>query len=106
MFGGDGPIVGSFDLFATGNYDTGSVPMWVHFMFNTVFCATAATIVSGAMAERTKFKSYLVYSVVISAVIYPIEAHWTWVVAGYHSSASVLGQVVSQTMQVLLLYIW
>ena len=37
MFGGDGPIVGSFDLFATGNYDTGSVPMWVHFMFNTVF---------------------------------------------------------------------
>ena len=78
MFGGDGPIVGSFDLFATGNYDTGSVPMWVHFMFNTVFCATAATIVSGAMAERTKFKSYLVYSVVISAVIYPIEAHWTW----------------------------
>ena len=52
--------------------------MWVHFMFNTVFCATAATIVSGAMAERTKFKSYLVYSVVISAVIYPIEAHWTW----------------------------
>ena len=78
MFGGDGPIVGSFDLFATGNYDTGSVPMWVHFMFNTVFCATAATIVSGAMAERTKFKSYLVYSVVISAVIYPIEAYWTW----------------------------
>ena len=51
---------------------------WNSFVFQLVFCATAATIVSGAMAERTKFKSYLVYSVVISAVIYPIEAHWTW----------------------------
>lgn len=78
MFGSDNPIIGSFDLFATGNYDTGSVPMWVHFMFNTVFCATSATIVSGAMAERTKFKSYLIYSILISAIIYPIEAHWVW----------------------------
>ena len=48
------------------------------FVFNLVFCATTATIVSGAMAERTKFISYCVYSAVISAVIYPIEAHWTW----------------------------
>ncbi len=51
---------------------------WSNFVFNLVFCATAATIVSGAMAERTKFLSYCVYSAVISAVIYPIEAHWTW----------------------------
>ena len=51
---------------------------WSNFIFNLVFCATAATIVSGAMAERTKFLSYCVYSAVISAVIYPIEAHWTW----------------------------
>ena len=51
---------------------------WSVFVFNLVFCATTATIVSGAMAERTKFLSYCVYSAVISAVIYPIEAHWTW----------------------------
>jgi len=51
---------------------------WSNFVFNLVFCATTATIVSGAMAERTKFLSYCVYSAIISAVIYPIEAHWTW----------------------------
>ena len=51
---------------------------WSNFVFNLVFCATAATIVSGAMAERTKFISYCVYSGVISAVVYPIEAHWIW----------------------------
>ena len=51
---------------------------WSNFVFNLVFCATTATIVSGAMAERTKFLSYCIYSAVISAVIYPIEAHWTW----------------------------
>ncbi len=51
---------------------------WSSFVFNLVFCATTATIVSGAMAERTKFLSYCIYSVIISAIIYPIEAHWTW----------------------------
>ncbi len=51
---------------------------WSNFVFNLVFCATTATIVSGAMAERTRFLSYCVYSAVISAVIYPVEAHWTW----------------------------
>lgn len=51
---------------------------WAQFVFNLVFCATAATIVSGAMAERTKFSAYCIYSAVISAVIYPIEAHWVW----------------------------
>lgn len=51
---------------------------WSNFVFNLVFCATTATIVSGAMAERTKFLSYCIYSGVISAVIYPIEAHWIW----------------------------
>ena len=51
---------------------------WSNFVFNLVFCATTATIVSGSMAERTKFLSYCVYSAVISAIIYPIEAHWTW----------------------------
>ena len=51
---------------------------WSNFVFNLVFCATAATIVSGAMAERTKFISYCIYSGVISALIYPVEAHWIW----------------------------
>lgn len=62
-----------FDIFTDyANFD------WSNFVFNLVFCATTATIVSGAMAERTRFLSYCVYSAVISALIYPIEAHWTW----------------------------
>lgn len=55
-----------------------NVANWSSFVFNLVFCATAATIVSGAMAERTKFSSYCIYSAVISAVVYPIEAGWIW----------------------------
>ena len=62
-----------FDIFTS--YETFD---WSNFVFNLVFCATTATIVSGAMAERTKFLSYCVYSGVISALIYPIEAHWIW----------------------------
>ncbi|MBR6337451.1 MAG: ammonium transporter [Ruminococcus sp.] len=62
-----------FDIFTS--YDSFA---WDQFVFNLVFCATTATIVSGAMAERTKFLSYCVYSGVISALIYPIEAHWIW----------------------------
>ena len=62
-----------FDIFTTyQDFD------WSNFVFNLVFCATTATIVSGAMAERTKFISYCIYSAVISALIYPIEAHWVW----------------------------
>ena len=64
------PTLGIFTDYA--NFD------WSNFVFNLVFCATAATIVSGAMAERTKFISYCIYSAVISAVVYPIEAHWVW----------------------------
>ena len=56
---------------------------WSIFVFNLVFCATAATIVSGAMAERTKFSAYLLYSAVISAVVYPIEAGWVWNTQGW-----------------------
>ncbi len=62
-----------FDIFK--NYETFD---WSNFVFNLVFCATTATIVSGAMAERTKFLSYCIYSGIISALIYPIEAHWIW----------------------------
>lgn len=62
-----------FDIFSDyANFD------WSSFVFNLVFCATAATIVSGAMAERTKFISYCIYSAVISALIYPVETHWVW----------------------------
>jgi len=62
-----------FDIFtAYESFD------WSNFVFNLVFCATTATIVSGAMAERTRFLSYCIYSAVISALIYPIEAHWIW----------------------------
>ena len=62
-----------FDIFtAYENFD------YSNFVFNLVFCATTATIVSGAMAERTKFLSYCVYSAIISALVYPIEAHWIW----------------------------
>ncbi len=55
-----------------------NIPAECTFIFQTMFCATAATIVSGAMAERTKFSMYFVYSVVISAIIYPIQGHWSW----------------------------
>ncbi len=55
-----------------------SVPTTAFVIFQTVFCATAATIVSGAMAERTKFTSYIIYSIVISAIVYPISGHWIW----------------------------
>ena len=62
-----------FDIFTSyANFD------FSNFVFNLVFCATTATIVSGAMAERTKFLSYCIYSAVISGLIYPIEAHWIW----------------------------
>ncbi|MDR3305245.1 MAG: ammonium transporter [Clostridiales Family XIII bacterium] len=70
------------------------VSPWSFVIFQTVFCATAATIVSGAMAERTKFSAYCIYTLVISALIYPIEAHWAWgggwlnnVGAGFHDFA-------------------
>ena len=62
-----------FDIFS----DYANFP-FSDFVFNLVFCATAATIVSGAMAERTKFSTYCIYSAVISAVIYPVETHWVW----------------------------
>ena len=70
-------LIGTPDLFVQGNYDT-TIPGYVFLMFQTVFAATAATIVSGAMAERTKFSAYLVYTLVISTVVYPISGHWIW----------------------------
>ena len=72
MFGGSGKLIGGLDLFTNAGGD------WATLIFQTVFCATAATIVSGAMAERTKFSAYCIYSMVISAFIYPISGHWIW----------------------------
>ena len=87
-----GGLVGMPTLGLLTDYE-GNVANWSSFVFNLVFCATAATIVSGAMAERTKFSSYCIYSAVISAVVYPIEAGWIWnpngwlVTRGFHDFA-------------------
>ena len=78
MFGGTGALIGGFDPFIRGSYDFGGLPLWVYVVFQTVFCATAATIVSGSMAERTKFSAYCVYSAAISLIVYPISGHWIW----------------------------
>ncbi|MDE6761884.1 MAG: ammonium transporter [Lachnospiraceae bacterium] len=85
MFGntGNGGIIGTIGGIASeSNYGNAmcpdGVPFWAFLIFQTVFCATAATIVSGAMAERTKFISYCIYSLMISLVVYPISGHWIW----------------------------
>lgn len=81
MFGGSDARIGSLDPMVRGDYSAilpAAVPFWAFFIFQTVFCATAATIVSGAMAERTKFLSYCIYSAVISLIVYPISGHWIW----------------------------
>jgi Amt family ammonium transporter len=72
-----GGFIGTPDFFIQGDYSS-TFPSAAFVIFQTVFCATAATIVSGAMAERTKFSSYCLYSLIISAVIYPISGHWIW----------------------------
>ncbi len=83
MFGSTAPLIGKVDLFIRGTYgaDTAvpqTMPLWAYVIFQTVFCATAATIVSGSMAERTNFKAYCLYSAAISLLIYPIGGHWAW----------------------------
>jgi len=76
MFGSDGGIIGTNGWFLSGdNYDVG---MYLTFIFQVMFAATAATIVSGAVAERLKIKAYFIYSIFICAIIYPIYGHWVW----------------------------
>ena len=81
MFGNGSGIIGSFDPLIRGDYSQvlpSGVPLWAFVIFQTVFCATSATIVSGAMAERTKFSAYCIYSAAISLLIYPVSGHWIW----------------------------
>ncbi len=86
MFGGDNPIVGTQHLFILGNSNldffkdtlTSNVPFWGKFFFQLVFCGTAATIVSGAVAERVKYISFILFSFVLTLVIYPVVGHWIW----------------------------
>ena len=78
MFGSDGAGFVGMPNFGSLSFYNGDLPVEGFLIFETVFCATSATIVSGAMAERTKFSMYLLYSAAISLFIYPIEGHWTW----------------------------
>ena len=81
MFGTGTALFGKIDPLIMGDYSAvlpEGVPLWAYAIFQTVFCATSATIVSGAMAERTKFSAYCIYSAVISLFIYPISGHWIW----------------------------
>ena len=79
-----GGFIGTPSLFAAGKFAAaGDLPKRVFLMFATVFCSTATTIVSGAMAGRTKFKAYLTYSAVMSGIVYPITGHWIWNSAGW-----------------------
>ena len=86
MFGGDAPFVGTEHLVLLGQSDlsfyddtlTSSVPFWGKFFFQLVFCGTAATIVSGAVAERIKYIAFILFSFVLTLVIYPIVGHWIW----------------------------
>ena len=98
MFGGTGAFIGGFDPFIRKAYTAANsvvpqtMPLWCYVIFETVFCATAATIVSGSMAERTNFKAYCIYSAVISLFVYPITGHWGWgggwlSVLGFHDFA-------------------
>ena len=81
MFGSGTALFGTIDPLIMGDYShilPAGVPLWAYAIFQTVFCATSATIVSGAMAERTKFSAYCIYSAAISLIIYPISGHWIW----------------------------
>jgi Amt family ammonium transporter len=99
MFGGDDPLIGTKGLWIlSGEIDESiytlgaNVPFWAKFIFQLVFCGTAATIVSGAVAERVKYLSFIVFSFVLTLAVYPIVGHWVWgggflSTAGFHDFA-------------------
>ena len=99
MFGGSGAFIGKLDPLIRGSYQFGSLPTWCFVIFQTVFCATSATIVSGSMAERTNFKAYCLYSAMISLIVYPISGHWIWGGGWFLSLASMI-------LPEVLPYIW
>lgn len=78
MHGSGNGFIGEIHLFDFSFFGDSNIPVECSFIFQTVFCATAATIVSGAMAERTKFSMYVIFSILVSTIIYPIEGHWAW----------------------------
>ncbi len=86
MFGGDNSFIGTKHLFILGDSDfsfyentlTSNVPFWGKFFFQLVFCGTAATIVSGAVAERVKYIAFIIFSFILTLFIYPIVGHWVW----------------------------
>ena len=78
MFGTDRGFLGWDGFFFRSNGGNDNLPAAAFFIFQTMFCATTATIVSGAMAERTKFSNYLIYSILISTIVYPVSGHWGW----------------------------
>jgi Amt family ammonium transporter len=79
MFGKGNGFIGwtGFGLSGMGDV-VGTIPIWAHWLFQAAFCGAAATIVAGGMAERMNFKAYLIYSFLISAIVYPIIGHWIW----------------------------
>lgn len=84
MFGGDNPFIGTKGLFILGDIDesvytlSANVPFWAKFIFQLVFCGTAATIVSGAVAERVKYISFIVFPFILTLFLYPTVGHWIW----------------------------
>jgi len=100
MFGGDNPIVGTQKLFILGLSDeslsfykdtvTPDVPFWGKFFFQLVFCGTAAVIVSGAVAERIKFLSFIIFSFLLTLIVYPVVGHWVWADGGWLSKLGFL----------------
>lgn len=78
MFGGSEPLFGTHGWFLMGAESGAGVPTFAFWMFQAAFCGAAATIVAGGMAERMRFVAYLMYSFIVSALVYPIVGHWVW----------------------------
>ena len=80
MFGNSNPFIGEFNFVAMHSYPdiNPTIPSYANVMFHGAICATTAAVVSGAMLERVNFKSFLIYSTIISGFVYPVAGHWAW----------------------------